>query len=182
MPTVPPILVGALVLLLNLPCFFNPTSQVSFTLPMPALLEASKPLSILISGLSLSSTPWAAIVVLSVVVGAAETIHYASPQRLTGVLVVAMADVKKKISRGRREWGPLEVSTIRQASLLSSLSHYAMLCDVLKGRTFTILCCIHEVHKLGTHIEILKESHLREIVSRRFATQTAPSTTSVVGF
>jgi hypothetical protein len=29
------------------------------------------------------------------VVGAAVTIHYASPQRLTGVLVVAMADVKK---------------------------------------------------------------------------------------
>jgi hypothetical protein len=62
---------------------------------MPALLEASKPLSILTSGLSLSSTPWAAIVVLSVVVGAAGTIHYASPQRLAGVLVVAMADVKK---------------------------------------------------------------------------------------
>ncbi|KAJ7880033.1 hypothetical protein B0H14DRAFT_3129521 [Mycena olivaceomarginata] len=76
----------------------------------------------------------------------------------------------------------LEVSTIRQASLLSSLSYYAMLCDALKGRTFTILRCIHEVHELGTHIEILKESQLREIASRRFATQTAPYPTSVVGF
>jgi hypothetical protein len=62
---------------------------------MPALLETSKPLSILASGLSLSSTPWAATVVLSVVVGAAGTIHYASPQRLTRILVEAMADVKK---------------------------------------------------------------------------------------
>jgi hypothetical protein len=62
---------------------------------MPALLETSKSLSILAWGLSLSSTPWATTVVLSVVVGTAGTIHYASPQRLTGVLVVAMADVKK---------------------------------------------------------------------------------------
>ncbi|KAJ7880000.1 hypothetical protein B0H14DRAFT_3858268 [Mycena olivaceomarginata] len=164
---------------------------------MPVLLEASKPLPILASGLSLSSTPWAATVVLSVVVGAAGTIHYASPQRLTGVLVAAMADVKKTYLEAVENGAlyasdahiaevfsnlQLEVSTIRQASLLSSLSHYAMLCDVLKGRTFTILRCIHEVHELGTHIEILKESQLREIASRRFVTQTAPSPTSVVGF
>ncbi|KAJ7300870.1 hypothetical protein DFH08DRAFT_828063 [Mycena albidolilacea] len=162
---------------------------------MPALPDASKPLSILASGLS--STPWAATVVLSVIVGAAGIIHYASPQRLTGVLVVAMADVKKTYLEAVENGAlcasdapiaevfsnlQLEVSTIRQASLLSSLSRYAMLCDVLKGRTFTILRCLHEVHELGTHIEILKESQLREIASRRFATQTAPSTTSVVWF
>ncbi|KAJ7300863.1 hypothetical protein DFH08DRAFT_828059 [Mycena albidolilacea] len=164
---------------------------------MPALLEASKPLSILASGLSLSSTPWVATVVLSVVVGAAGTIHYASPQRLTGVLVVAMADVKKTYLEAVENGAlcasdthiaekfsnlQLEVSTIRQAFLISSLSHYAMLCDVLKGRTFTILHCIHELHELGTHIEILKESQLREIASRCFATQTTPSPTSVVWF
>ncbi|KAJ7300845.1 hypothetical protein DFH08DRAFT_1090406 [Mycena albidolilacea] len=152
---------------------------------MPALLEASKPLSILTSGLSLSSTPWVATVVLSAVVGAAGTIHYASPQRLTGVLVVAMANVKKTYLEAVENGAlcasdahiaekfsnlQLEVSIIRQASLRSSLSHYAVLCDVLKGRTFTILRCIHEVHELGTHIEILKESQLREIASRRFAT------------
>ncbi|KAJ7339205.1 hypothetical protein DFH08DRAFT_812595 [Mycena albidolilacea] len=148
---------------------------------MPVLLEASKPLSILASGISLSSTPWAATVALLVLIGAAGIIHYASPQRLTRVLFEAMADVKKT-SRGRREWGPHEVSTIRQASLISSLSHYAMLCDVIKGRTFTILRCIHEAHELGTHIEILKESQLCEIASRRFATQTTPSPKSVVGF
>ncbi|KAJ7880017.1 hypothetical protein B0H14DRAFT_3434757 [Mycena olivaceomarginata] len=72
-----------------------------------------------------------------------------------------------------------KVSTIRQASLRSSLSHYAMLCDVLKGRTFTILRCLHEVHELGTHIEILKVSQLCEITSCRLATS---SPTLVVGF
>ncbi|KAJ7880020.1 hypothetical protein B0H14DRAFT_2566517 [Mycena olivaceomarginata] len=164
---------------------------------MPALLEASKPLSILTSGLSLSSTPWAAIVVLSVVVGAAGTIHYASPQRLAGVLVVAMADVKKTYLEAVENGAlcasdahiaevfsnlQLEVSTIRQASLHSSLSHYAMLYDFLKGRTFSILRCLQQVHELGTQIEILKESQLLEISSRRFAMQTALSPTSVVGF
>jgi hypothetical protein len=61
---------------------------------MPAL-EASKPLSILASGLALSSTPWAVTVALLVLIGAAGIIHYASPQRLTCILVEAMADVKK---------------------------------------------------------------------------------------
>ncbi|KAJ7334309.1 hypothetical protein DFH08DRAFT_1083702 [Mycena albidolilacea] len=164
---------------------------------MLTLPEASKPLSLLALGLTLSSAPWAVAIALPVLIGAAGTIHYASPQRLTGVLVVAMADVKKTYLEAVENGAlcasdahiaevfsnlQLEVSTIRQASLLSCLSHYAMLCDVLKGRTFTILRCIHEVHELGTHIEILKESQLHEIASRRFATQTALSPTSVVGF
>jgi hypothetical protein len=63
-----------------------------------------------------------------------------------------------------------------------------MLCDFLKGRTFSILRCLQQVHELGTHIEvftlsslqfprqlnmiveqILKESQHREIASRRVA-------------
>jgi hypothetical protein len=48
----------------------------------------------------------------------------------------------------------LELLTIRQASLRSSLSHYAMFCDILKGRTFSALRCIHDVSELGTHIEV----------------------------
>ncbi|KAJ7880010.1 hypothetical protein B0H14DRAFT_2566507 [Mycena olivaceomarginata] len=95
---------------------------------MPTLPEASKPLSLLASGLPLSSTPWAVAVALPVLIGAAGTIHYASLQRLTRVLVDTMADVK--------------------------ISHYAMLYDVLKGRTFTILRCLDEAHELGAHIEI----------------------------
>ncbi|KAJ7861309.1 hypothetical protein B0H14DRAFT_537837 [Mycena olivaceomarginata] len=186
--------VGALVLLFNLPCFSNSISQLSFTIPMPALLEASKPLSILAPGLAPSSTPWAVTDALLVLIGAAGTIHYASPQHLTGVLVAAMADVKKTYLEAVENGAlcasdvhiaevfsnlQLEVSTIRQASLHSSLSHSAMLCDFLKGRTFSILRCIHQVHELGTHLEILKESQLREIASHRVATS---SPTSVVGF
>ncbi|KAJ7690462.1 hypothetical protein B0H14DRAFT_2652394 [Mycena olivaceomarginata] len=143
---------------------------------MPSLPEAS--LSIIASDFPVNSTPWAVGGGLSLMIGAA---YYASPQRLTRVLVDTMADVKKSISKPSRmgSWTfsslQLEVSTIRQASLHSSLSHYAMLCDFLKGRTFSILRCIHELHELGTHIElnmiaekILKESQ-REITSRRLA-------------
>jgi hypothetical protein len=77
-----------------------------------------------------------------------------------------------------------------------------MLYDFLKGRTFSILRCLQQVHELGTQIEvcelpchlhlspqlnmiteqILKESQLLEISSRRFAMQTALYPTSVVGF
>ncbi|KAJ7300868.1 hypothetical protein DFH08DRAFT_828062 [Mycena albidolilacea] len=171
---------------------------------MPALLEASKPLSILASGLSLSSTLWAVTDVLLALIGTAGTIHYASPQRLTRILVEAMADVKKTYLEAVENGAlcasdvhtaeafsslQLEVSTIRHASLHSSLSHYAMLCGFLKGRTLSILRCIHQVHELGTHIEfprqlnmiveqILKESQLREIASHRIATSYP---TSVVG-
>ncbi|KAJ7879998.1 hypothetical protein B0H14DRAFT_3770003 [Mycena olivaceomarginata] len=160
---------------------------------MPSLPDAS--LSILAADLQVDSTPWAATGGLLLVV-ATGSIYYASPQRLTRILVDAMADVKKAYLEAIENGAlcttdahtaetfaslQLEVSTIRQASLLSSLSHYAMLCDVLKGRTFTILRCLHEVHELGTRIEILKGSQLREITSHRFATQTTPSPTSVVG-
>ncbi|KAJ7880062.1 hypothetical protein B0H14DRAFT_2566556 [Mycena olivaceomarginata] len=101
--------------------------------------------------------------------------YYASPQRLTHGLVDAMANVKKNYLEAVENGAlcasdahtaatfsslQLEVSTIRKASLHSSLSHYAMLCDFLKGRTFTVLRCLHKVRELETHIEILKESRL----------------------
>jgi hypothetical protein len=57
---------------------------------MPSLPEAS--LSIIASDLPVNSTPWAVGGGLSSMIGVA---YYASPQRLTGVLVAAMADVKK---------------------------------------------------------------------------------------
>ncbi|KAJ7861316.1 hypothetical protein B0H14DRAFT_3445431 [Mycena olivaceomarginata] len=122
--------------------------------------------------------------------------HYGLlPECLTRILVDAMADVKKAYLEAIENGAlcttdahtaetfarlQLEVSTIRQASLLSSLSHYAMLCDVLNGRTFTILRCIHELNMITE--QILKESQLCQIASHRFATQTAPSPTSVIGF
>ncbi|KAJ7718706.1 hypothetical protein B0H14DRAFT_3170763 [Mycena olivaceomarginata] len=89
-----------------------------------------------------------------------------------------MTDVKKSISKPSR-MGPcatltprqgfsklrLEVSTIRKASLRSSLSHYGMLCDFLKGHTFhTVLRCLDKVRKLETHIE----AYIEGISSRDF--------------
>jgi hypothetical protein len=59
---------------------------------MPSLPDAS--LSILAADLQVNSTPWAAIGGLFLVV-ATGSIYYASPQRLTHVLVDAMANVKK---------------------------------------------------------------------------------------
>ncbi|KAJ7880024.1 hypothetical protein B0H14DRAFT_3434764 [Mycena olivaceomarginata] len=100
---------------------------------MPSLPEAS--LSI-IADLPVNSTPWAVGGGLSLMIGAA---YYASPQRLTRVLVDAMADVKKKYLEAVENGVlcasdahtaatfsslQLEVSTIRKASLHSSLSHY----------------------------------------------------------
>ncbi|KAJ7300853.1 hypothetical protein DFH08DRAFT_946251, partial [Mycena albidolilacea] len=58
---------------------------------MPSLPEAS--LSIIASDLPVNSTPWAVGGGLSMMIVAA---YYASPQRLTHVLVDAMTDVKKK--------------------------------------------------------------------------------------
>jgi hypothetical protein len=59
---------------------------------MPSLPDAS--LSILAADLQVNSTPWAATGGLLLVV-ATGSIYYASPQRLTRVLVDAMANVKK---------------------------------------------------------------------------------------
>ncbi|KAJ7880031.1 hypothetical protein B0H14DRAFT_3129520, partial [Mycena olivaceomarginata] len=141
---------------------------------MPSLPETS--LSI-IADLPVNSTPWAVGGGLSLMIGAA---YYASPQRLTRVLVDAMADVKKKYLEAVENGAlcvsdahtaatfsslQLEVSTIRKASLHSSLSHYAMLCDFLKGRTFTVLRCLHKVRELETHIEVCKLSLARPLLA-----------------
>ncbi|KAJ7809039.1 hypothetical protein B0H14DRAFT_3481729 [Mycena olivaceomarginata] len=135
---------------------------------MPSLPEAS--LSIITSDLPVNSTPWAVGGGLSMMIMAA---YYASPQRLTHILVDAMTDVKKKYLEAVENGAlcdadtaakfsnlQLEVSAIRKASLRSSLSHCAMLCDFLKCRTFTVLRCLHKVRDLETHIEISKESRL----------------------
>ncbi|KAJ7718705.1 hypothetical protein B0H14DRAFT_2643243 [Mycena olivaceomarginata] len=169
---------------------------------MPAIAEASKPLSILASGLPADWTPW--LVASISLIGGVGCIQYASPQRLTCVLLDQMARLKRNHLAGIENGTlsacdvhiaetlailQLKVSDIREASLHSSLSNYAMLCDILKGRTFTILHCIHEIRALETHIElimvteqILKESHVREIISRRLATETVHSSASVAGF
>ncbi|KAJ7917594.1 hypothetical protein B0H13DRAFT_2322341 [Mycena leptocephala] len=108
---------------------------------------------------------------------AAGIIHYASPPRLTRVLVTAIANVET-IYLEALETGllsasdidtaeilstmQLKVSKIREASLRSSLSHAGTLRKFFNGYTFTLLRCIREVRTLEIRIEILKESQLRE--------------------
>ncbi|KAJ7224085.1 hypothetical protein GGX14DRAFT_386888 [Mycena pura] len=103
-------------------------------------------------------------------------IHCASPMRLTDVLVIAM-DETEKTYVDAFEMGvrpifdngiaktmtrlQIQVSDIRAASLRQSLSYRSGLWQFFKGRTFTLLCCIWEVQSLKTHIEIMKEEHLR---------------------
>ncbi|KAJ7917575.1 hypothetical protein B0H13DRAFT_1870240 [Mycena leptocephala] len=143
---------------------------------MSNLPELEACLSILPSALPApGSTNTILIVVLAFV--AAGIIHHASPPRLTRVLVADIANVEK-IYLDALETGllsasdidtaellstlQLKVSKIREASLRNSLSHSGTLREFFGGRTFTLLQCIREVRVLETHIEILKESQLRE--------------------
>ncbi|KAJ6581776.1 hypothetical protein B0H19DRAFT_1229010 [Mycena capillaripes] len=132
--------------------------------------------SILGSALSTSSTSASMLAVIIVVV-VAGIIHYVSPMRLMRVLVAAIAKTENTYLEALETgWLPpsddqtaerlstlqLEVSVIREAYLRNSLSRCTALREFLKGRTFTVLQCINEVRKLETHLEILKETQLRE--------------------
>ncbi|KAJ7491970.1 hypothetical protein FB451DRAFT_1501240 [Mycena latifolia] len=95
-------------------------------------------------------------------------VYYASPTRLTPILVTAIAETEKTYLEAL-EAGVLpksdadtattltslqiKVSNIREATLRHSLSYRAALCAFLKGRTLTVLYCIRDVHRLETHIE-----------------------------
>ncbi|KAJ7931658.1 hypothetical protein B0H13DRAFT_1857640 [Mycena leptocephala] len=105
----------------------------------------------------------------------ASILHYASPRRLTGVLVTAIASVEKTYFDAL-EIGllspsdvhmvemlytlQLTVSKIREASLRNSLSLCSTFREFLNVHTFTLLSCIRE---------ILKESQLREDSLQPFA-------------
>ncbi|KAF7370457.1 hypothetical protein MSAN_00677500 [Mycena sanguinolenta] len=107
-------------------------------------------------------------------------LYYASPARLTGVLVSALADTERAylvaVENGvlcgladsdtaqRLAVSQLKVSVIRETSLRSSLSTFSALCDMFNiRRTVVILRCLGEVRELGTHIEISNETQLREV-------------------
>ncbi|KAJ7696486.1 hypothetical protein B0H17DRAFT_1329168 [Mycena rosella] len=114
------------------------------------------------------------VVVLTV---AAFTIHRASPIRLTRNLVAAIADAEKTYLEAleagvsnselhtaeRLSSLQLKVSTIHEATLCNSLSYRAAFCAFLKGHSLTVLYSIREVREFETHIEIMKESHLRAL-------------------
>ncbi|KAJ7491971.1 hypothetical protein FB451DRAFT_1216493, partial [Mycena latifolia] len=101
--------------------------------------------------------------------------HYASPLRLTHVLVAAIAAaektyleaVKSGILKSDVDMAAmltrlqLTVSTIREGCLRNSLSYRAAICGFVKGDTLTVLQCLHEVRAFEARIEILKEGRLR---------------------
>ncbi|KAJ7819000.1 hypothetical protein B0H13DRAFT_2132084 [Mycena leptocephala] len=105
---------------------------------------------------------------------AAATVHYASPQRLTEVLIAALSkaentyiDVLQMGLLSVTETEALytlqrKVSAIHVATMRDSLSWWAGLQGFFKGRTLTVLSCIREVQGFETQIKILKEAHLRE--------------------
>ncbi|KAJ7140319.1 hypothetical protein C8R43DRAFT_1131685 [Mycena crocata] len=105
-------------------------------------------------------------------------IYYASPARLTHVLVVTMQDARTTyfsaleagiISSSNfvdmsQQFSALQtkVSIIRSATLRNSLSLGVTLREFLKGYALTVQECIHEVQEFQTRIEILKEERLHD--------------------
>ncbi|KAJ7931666.1 hypothetical protein B0H13DRAFT_1957094 [Mycena leptocephala] len=139
---------------------------------MPTIPDA--PVSML-AGSALPNTTTNAILaaLIAPAMGAA-FIHFASPLRLTGVLVAAIADAEK-IYVEAQQTGllsatetealytlQLKVSAIHEETLRNSLSWCTVLGDFLRGRTLSVLRCIREVKDFETRLKILKEAQLRE--------------------
>ncbi|KAJ7931606.1 hypothetical protein B0H13DRAFT_2524425 [Mycena leptocephala] len=162
---------------------------------MSSLPELEACLSILPSALpapgsTINTTIFGVVFMLVVAAGIA---HYASPLRLTRVLVAAIANVENTYLEAL-ETGllsasdidtaellstlQLKVSKIREATLRNSLSHSGTLREFFEGHTFTLLRCIHEMRVLETHIEILKENQLREDNLHPFADHLPNNTTT----
>ncbi|KAF7370456.1 hypothetical protein MSAN_00677300 [Mycena sanguinolenta] len=151
---------------------------------MSSIPEAS--LSILTS--NSTATPWG-LISIGIVGG---IVYYASPMRLTRVLVATIADTEKiyltAVENGvlcpsadmetaqRLALLQIEVSTIRETSLRTSLSLVSALYDTFNiRRTVAILRCLGEVRVLGTSMEILSETRLREVDSRPHSHRTCIS-------
>ncbi|KAJ6581723.1 hypothetical protein B0H19DRAFT_1061240 [Mycena capillaripes] len=97
-------------------------------------------------------------------------VHYAAPKRLTDILIIAMAELKKTYVRaldtGHISASETErfnvlthkVAAIKKETLENSRSYLKSICGFCKGRSLTVLLCIWEVEDLETQIKILKES------------------------
>ncbi|KAJ7931663.1 hypothetical protein B0H13DRAFT_1857645 [Mycena leptocephala] len=125
-------------------------------------------LSILASDLPDNSTAEAVAAILLVAVIAVALLYYLSPMRLARILVAAIVATEKTYLEAL-ETGllsasdvhtaemlsalELKASAIREGTLRNSLSLGSTLREFFAGRTFTLLRCIREVHKLQTHIE-----------------------------
>ncbi|KAJ7716129.1 hypothetical protein B0H16DRAFT_1476932 [Mycena metata] len=93
---------------------------------------------------------------------AACIIYYASPMRLTNVLVAAIHDVERTYFDALDARNSvlsavyslrLKVSVIRETTLRNSLSQHVAFREFLKGRTFALFECIEEVRVLQIQIE-----------------------------
>ncbi|KAJ6518975.1 hypothetical protein C8R45DRAFT_1085037 [Mycena sanguinolenta] len=145
----------------------------------------------LLSESNSTSPPWTFTGALLAISVAAPGLYYASPTRLTRVLVSALADAEKAYLTAaengvvcastidvaeRLSVLQLKVSTLREASLRSSLSLLSTLCDTFNiRRSVAVLRCLREVRKLGAYIEISNETQLREINSRSLSNRTTIS-------
>ncbi|KAJ7654548.1 hypothetical protein DFH06DRAFT_517065 [Mycena polygramma] len=110
-----------------------------------------------------------ALAVITVFVVIPLTVHYASPTRLTDILVNIMSRVNalcaEALEAGHLSSSEMEklrnlqrkVSAINLETLQNSRSHWKGLCGFLKGRTFTVFFCICEARDFETQIKILKE-------------------------
>ncbi|KAJ6581697.1 hypothetical protein B0H19DRAFT_1251879 [Mycena capillaripes] len=128
---------------------------------MPVIPEA--PISVVASELSNNLSIFLGV---STAAAIAAIIHYASPKRLTGILIIAMAELKKTSSdafeAGRLSASEIEklrllkhkVSAIQAKTLHDSRSYLKTICGFFKGRTFTVLLCIWEVQALETDVKI----------------------------
>ncbi|KAJ7654544.1 hypothetical protein DFH06DRAFT_1133318 [Mycena polygramma] len=91
-------------------------------------------------------------------------VHYASPTRLTDMLVDAMSKAETAsveafraghLSRSQKTNLKREVSVIRRETLRNSRSYRRSLWGFVKGRTFTVLLCIRKVRNFETELENL---------------------------
>ncbi|KAJ7435824.1 hypothetical protein FB451DRAFT_1379216 [Mycena latifolia] len=123
-------------------------SETSLSLLAPAPPPTSTAANILLAALVLTATAY--------------IVHYASPMRLTRVLVTAIAETEKTylvaieagvLPKSDADTAAtltslqLKVSSIREATLRHSLSYRAALGAFLTGHTFTILHCIRDILK-----------------------------------
>ncbi|KAJ6581751.1 hypothetical protein B0H19DRAFT_1331338 [Mycena capillaripes] len=132
---------------------------------MPTIPET--PISIAVTSDLPNNLSIKLLVSITIVAVMAVLIHYTSPQRHMGVLVDAMAKLKKTSSdafeAGRFSASEIETlrslkqkfSTIQAETLDDSRSYLKTICGFLKGRTFTVLLCIWEVQDLEMHIKII---------------------------
>ncbi|KAJ7252576.1 hypothetical protein C8J57DRAFT_1519909 [Mycena rebaudengoi] len=106
-------------------------------------------------------------------------VHRIWPMRLTYILVAFMRETERLyydvVEAGELPGDvdteekllslQMKVSEIREESLRNSLSTWTALGDFFRGRSIILLQCTNEVQSFKTHIEILKEAHLRRNLS-----------------